>query len=367
MIKILVIEDEAGIRDSIVDILQAEDYIVDCAENGLEGLRTIDEFHPDLVICDIMMPELDGYGVLEKVRENPQTQTLPFIFLTAKTEKQDMRVGMDLGANDYLTKPFTHDELLHTIRARLSLEDAAHADTQKQLDALRANISSSLPLEVGTHLSEILTLADTLTHKADTLPTEGIVGLAKAIKRNAQQVSQLIEKLMLLAQLESLTPDAEVATTMQQQQTPHADKVVSTMAQQVAQEYLREADLELAIEPTSVQMSYFNFQRICQELISNAFKFSQDGTPVKVVCSHQNQSLIFYVIDYGKGMTSSEISQIGAYLKFTDDDTQQPGLGLGLAISQKLVELHKGSFLIESIPHKQTIVRITLPSITDEK
>jgi two-component system sensor histidine kinase/response regulator len=220
MIKILVIEDEAGIRDSIVDILQAEDYIVDSAENGLEGLRTIDEFHPDLVICDIMMPELDGYGVLEKVRENPQTQTLPFIFLTAKTEKQDMRVGMDLGANDYLTKPFTHDELLQTIRARLSLEDAAHADTQKQLDALRANISSSLPLEVGTHLSEILTLADTLTHKADTLPTEGIVGLAKAIKRNAQQVSQLIEKLMLLAQLESLTPDSEAATTMQQQQTP---------------------------------------------------------------------------------------------------------------------------------------------------
>jgi two-component system sensor histidine kinase/response regulator len=135
----------------------------------------------------------------------------------------------------------------------------------------------------------------------------------------------------------------------------------------VAQEYLREADLELAIEPTSVQMSYFNFQRICQELISNAFKFSQDGTPVKVVCSHQDQSLIFYVIDYGRGMTSSEISQIGAYLKFADNDTQQPGLGLGLAISQQLVELHKGSFLIESIPHKQTVVRITLPSITDEK
>jgi K+-sensing histidine kinase KdpD len=129
-----------------------------------------------------------------------------------------------------ILKRIQDDELLHTIRARLSLEDAAHADTRKQLDALRANISSSLPLEVGTHLSEILTLADTLTHKADTLPTEGIVGLAKAIQRNAQQVSQLIEKLMLLAQLESLTPDAEATATMQQQQTPHADKVVSTMA-----------------------------------------------------------------------------------------------------------------------------------------
>jgi two-component system sensor histidine kinase/response regulator len=122
MTKILVIEDEAGVRDSLVDILNAEDFIVDSAVNGQEGLMQIRDFHPDLVICDVMMPVLDGYGVLEQVRQDPELATLPFVFLTAKAGRDDFRSGMDLGADDYLTKPFTHDDLLRMIRARLGVQ-----------------------------------------------------------------------------------------------------------------------------------------------------------------------------------------------------------------------------------------------------
>ncbi|RZM77899.1 hybrid sensor histidine kinase/response regulator [Leptolyngbya iicbica] len=363
MTKLLVIEDEVGIRDSIVDILQAEDYIVESASNGQEGLEVIEEFHPDLVICDVMMPILDGHGVLKKIRNNPQTQTLPFIFLTAKADKIDFREGMDLGANDYITKPFTHDELLSTIQSRLKLKAAAHQETKKQLEILRTSVNNAIPREIATYLEEIWALSHSLSLKADTLPTAGIVGLAKAINRNAQQMAELIEKLMFSAQLESLDPHAERAIAMRQQRTEHADEVLIKIAHTIAKDFLRDADLELMAEPASAQVSASNFKWICQEIIANAFKFSEEGSPVKVVCASQNQAFVFYVIDYGKGMTPEEIDNIGAYLQFSEEGTQHQGVGLGLAIAKKLVELHHGSFVIESIPKKQTIVRITLPAV----
>jgi CheY-like chemotaxis protein len=119
MTKILVIEDEESVRLNLVEMLEAEDYEAVSAPNGMIGAMGALDHIPDLVICDVMMPELDGYGVLETLRQDPTTATIPFIFLTAKADKGDMREGMELGADDYLTKPFTRDELLQSITARL--------------------------------------------------------------------------------------------------------------------------------------------------------------------------------------------------------------------------------------------------------
>ena len=115
MKKILVIEDEAQTRDMFLECLEAEGFDAIGAENGLVGVqRAIDQL-PDLVICDIMMPELDGYRVLAQLRRNPVTAIIPFIFITARTESAFRRLGMDLGATDYLTKPCTAEDLLRAI------------------------------------------------------------------------------------------------------------------------------------------------------------------------------------------------------------------------------------------------------------
>jgi EAL domain-containing protein (putative c-di-GMP-specific phosphodiesterase class I)/ActR/RegA family two-component response regulator len=119
MKKILVIEDEPTIRDLIADLLEAEDFISLCAQDGATGLKLAAEEQPDLVLCDIMMPEMDGYSVLAALRQNLSTAALPFIFLTAKADKPDVRRGMVMGADDYITKPFGRDELLDAIHARL--------------------------------------------------------------------------------------------------------------------------------------------------------------------------------------------------------------------------------------------------------
>jgi len=117
--KILVIEDGELLRANTVQILGFEDFHVISAKDGLMGVQLAQEQVPDLILCDVMMPGLDGYGVLTTLRQNPATAAIPFIFTTAKADKADLHQGMELGADDYLTKPFTSDELLATLATHL--------------------------------------------------------------------------------------------------------------------------------------------------------------------------------------------------------------------------------------------------------
>lgn len=146
MTSILLIEDEPQMRRNMETVLSMEGFRVVAAENGRVGVELAQREKPDLVLCDVMMPELDGYGVLESLRKAEQTKGTPFIFLTAKGEKPDIRLGMNLGADDYLTKPVAIDDLLSAIRSRLERAqqqaEAAQAAVEFQPD-----FSSSKPLE----------------------------------------------------------------------------------------------------------------------------------------------------------------------------------------------------------------------------
>jgi DNA-binding NarL/FixJ family response regulator len=139
MNKILIIEDQPQMRRKLAMILERENFQVSAAPNGLIGLDMARSDPPDLVICDVMMPELDGYGVLARLREEESTQRIPFIFLTAKGENQDIRTGMNLGADDYLTKPVPSDELLEAIEARL--------ERAQQQQGFSPDFRSAVPLE----------------------------------------------------------------------------------------------------------------------------------------------------------------------------------------------------------------------------
>ena len=124
MKTILVLEDEPNVRESLIDLLEVEGFKAISAENGRIGLTIAHDIHPDLVLCDVRMPDIDGYKVLQNLRAHSDTGATPFIFLSAYTAKLDMRRGMELGADDYLFKPFTADELLGAISARLNKQAA---------------------------------------------------------------------------------------------------------------------------------------------------------------------------------------------------------------------------------------------------
>jgi CRP-like cAMP-binding protein len=136
MRKILLIEDNDDIRENTAEILELANYKVFTAENGKVGVEAAIKEKPDLIICDIMMPVLDGYGVLHLIHKNPEIQNTPFIFLTAKTERSDIRKGMDLGADDYITKPFEGTELLNAVESRFRKADFIKQEIAQGLHGL---------------------------------------------------------------------------------------------------------------------------------------------------------------------------------------------------------------------------------------
>jgi CRP/FNR family transcriptional regulator, polysaccharide utilization system transcription regulator len=139
--KILLIEDNADVRENTAEILELAHYKVYTAPDGKEGVEMARTENPDLIICDIMMPGLDGYGVLHLLGKDPAMAAIPFIFLTAKAERSDMRKGMDLGADDYITKPFDKTELLNAVESRIRKAEVLKKEYEKDFDGLSTFIS----------------------------------------------------------------------------------------------------------------------------------------------------------------------------------------------------------------------------------
>ncbi len=154
MKKILVIEDNDDIRANTAEILELSGYEVILAENGKTGIEKAIEHHPDLIICDIMMPVLDGYGVLHAIHKNNTIKNVPFIFLTARTERSDFRRGMELGADDYLTKPFDGTELLNAVDSRLRKLELLKEELLPGLEGLKHFMHESLGKDVLESLTE---------------------------------------------------------------------------------------------------------------------------------------------------------------------------------------------------------------------
>lgn len=153
MKKVLLIEDNQNIRENTAEILELANYTVFTAENGKDGVEAALREKPDLIICDIMMPVLDGYGVLHMIQKNPAVQNTPFIFLTAKAERNEMRKGMELGADDYLTKPFDGTELLNAVESRIKKMDLLKKELLPGLQGLNELVS----LSQGTNILETFT------------------------------------------------------------------------------------------------------------------------------------------------------------------------------------------------------------------
>jgi len=146
MKKILVIEDEPATLDNLVLMLEMEGFKPLSAPNGRKGVEVAKRELPDVILCDVSMPELDGHGVLEALRADATTVSIPFIFLTARGDKKDLRTGMNLGADDYLTKPASADEVLEAINARLDRHNEKEQAAMARVE-LKANFDSAKPLE----------------------------------------------------------------------------------------------------------------------------------------------------------------------------------------------------------------------------
>ena len=360
MTKILVIEDEEAIRENLIELLEDEKYEVMGADNGRVGIELAQKNRPDLILCDVMMPELDGHEVLKKLRSHRETEMIPFIFLTAKTEKGDLRTGMVLGADDYLTKPCTQDELIEAISVRLAKKAVIDKTSQDKIDELRSSILYSLPHELRTPLTGIMGFSELLINECEELQPPEIKEMGDAIYRSSQRLYRLIQNFLLYADLELSATNAEQVKVLRSHHTEYTQHGIAEACQKKAAAVEREADLQLDLQEGSAKISEVKLKKIVEELVENAFKFSEPGTPVQIVTRAETDRFSLAVIDRGRGMTREQITKVGAYMQFERKIYEQQGSGLGLTIAKRMVELHGGQLIVESIPEQETTVRVVL-------
>ena len=361
MKRILVIEDDRSIREPLLELLELEGFSVLGAENGKIGVEQAQEHLPDLILCDVTMPQLDGYEVLRTLRQHTATAAIPFIFLTARGTKTDFRYGMVLGADDYLTKPCDANELLTAINSRFSKQAVLVKQSQQQLESLRSSIALSLPHELRTPLNGILGLAEVIIDDYKNIEREEILELTQGIHSAAERLYRLIQNFLLYSELEITARDDERLALLRNGETRIPATLIVAVATAIAKQEKREADLHLDLQNTRIQISDLKLKKVLEELIGNAFKFSAAGTPIHLSTTIVDDGLKLTISDRGRGMTAEQLASLGAYMQFERKFYEQQGSGLGFAIAKRLVELHRGDITINSIPEQQTTVQITFP------
>ncbi|MBL7997476.1 MAG: response regulator [Candidatus Kapabacteria bacterium] len=363
MKKILLIDDSDYIIEGTSSLLGFEGYDVLTANNGSAGVTLAQQHLPDLIICDVSMPEMDGFEVLKKLRSTKETESVRFMFLTARADKSDMRQGMEYGADDYLIKPFTVEELLSAIDAQWKKSETI----QRGFEEIKMNVTYALPHEFRTALNQIIGSATFLRSDAAPPDTETINELSTDIIASAKRLLKITENFLVYAQLESITADPNARKSLTSAyRSNEAAALIADTAYSKAESMERSSDLALScnVEGIDLAISSENLNKIFEELLDNAFKFSTAGTKVNVDIMLDSNDLTITIADSGRGMNAAQVAGIGAYKQFDRMIHEQQGVGLGLVIAKRLVELHGGRMTINSEEGTGTVIQVAFPVCT---
>ena len=343
--KVLVIEDDARWRTLVELSLEADGHIVLTAADGLAGLALASE-KPDVILCDVEMPRLNGYAVLEALRQQPELRAIPFIFLTARSARSDQRKGMVLGADDYITKPFEPRELIESIKGVLAKRETLSERLKHYTDEYHREMAAPWAHELLTPLNGILGIAAMIESEAGSIPPADLRDLARSISQSARRQQNLARKLLQYFQLEQLReanwsdPGAamEAAAGIE-------DEIIG-----VAERMERSADLRFTCLPAAVRITPAWLRAAVSELVENGLKFSAPGSQVTVTSRIVDGLYRIEVTDRGSGMTPTEIDSIAAFRQFDRNKHEQQGLGLGLAIVTHVAALHHAPLVLEPGP-----------------
>jgi signal transduction histidine kinase len=348
--QVLVIEDEADVRSNIIEILGSGGFETIDAPNARLGLDLARVHSPDLILCDIKMPDLDGYHVLQEIRSHPKTATIPFIFLSAKTYPTDLRQGMNLGADDYLTKPFRRLELLETISARLKKHQTLVQLEQQMKDLQAQTCQRGELLNTITHdLRAPLTTIKVALQMMDTLPDKRQQYMDIALA-GCEQCDELIQNLLDLYQLEAgettIVPEAmDVQDCLQR-----IHNLFEVRTCNYGQ--LLVWDVPEVLPP--MVSDTISIQRILVELLNNACKYTPHHGKILLTVRESEiggalPSLIFTIRNQAEIPAAALPHIFNKFYRVPGGDRRQRGgTGLGLALVQKLASQLGGQIQVES-------------------
>lgn len=357
MTKLLVIEDEQPILEEVLDWLQFEGYESVGETDGLSGLKAAIDHQPDLIVCDITMPEMDGYGVLMELRKHPATAKIPFMFLTARADKPFMRHGMELGADDYLTKPFTRAELLSAIRGRLQRHQQINDLYRHEFEAFKLKLVRMVTHQIKTPLMSVTFVRDVIERQFDQLDQEQIHDLLETLRSGTDRLEHLVQQTVYVAQIEAGIITRE---SVQQSQTHvHLWNVIPPAVDLARRMTYRNNGTQIIVDQRDADAFFMGdtamIKHALAELISNAICFSPDQMPVTISQWASEGYVWISIFDHGKGMSKQEANQAQqAFEQINRERFEQQGLGLGLTIARQLIELNDGLFEISSASGKGT-------------
>lgn len=362
MKKILVVDDSDYILESTSVLLILEGYEVYTATNGEEGFKKALEILPDLILCDIQMPVLDGYQMLEKIRAHPRTESIPFIFLTAFGEKQNIREGMILGADDYITKPFTHDELIQALKTQWKKLETVKKQVKEKVETVGRAISFALPHEFRTVLNEVIGLAKFILSSYDDLEKEDILEIASDIVKSSNRLVKITENFLIYTKIETLANNQELRSKLRLHFTDEPFAIIQDIALMKSANLARQDDVIIEDEThnISLEISSDSFYKIVDELLDNALKFSERGQKIRISSGIENNFAYFEIADEGRGISPEKLRSIDTLTQFEREVYEQQGVGMGLVIARRLVELHDGRMTIDSEVGKGTKVKFWL-------
>lgn len=358
--RILIVEDEQEIRKDILRTLVLSNYEAIGACDGFEGLEKASKYKPDLIISDIMMPRLDGYALLRELQKNPETATIPFLFLSAKSDRNDIRDGMNLGADDFITKPYDIEELLDAVQIRLKKYETNEDIHSKKMERLSSSIHRSIPHEIRTPLSLILGYSDYLLKKFDSTSPYEAKEMIENINEAGKRLNGLFENYLFYANLEDILSNKLQLAKIRSQRTYYPELTIKDTVIHYTDNKGRRNDIRFKIEDTCINISEEYLAKAIKEILDNAIKFSKEDTPIEISARSTGDEYIISIKDYGRGMTKDQIDSTGAYIQFERKLYEQQGSGLGIAIVKKIAEIFNGELEIESKVGSFTSVSLRL-------
>jgi signal transduction histidine kinase len=333
-VKILVIEDDDAIRATLIDILELNGYGVIHSADGRDGLALARHHGPDVVLTDVSMPGLDGFDVIRALHAEERTRSIPIIVISASVEPERMRLAMDLGAEDFIVKPFTEDQVVRSIRARL--EKKALLD---ELDAFAHTVAHDLknPIAVLTGRASLLRL---MWGKADDAK---LLEQVSAIEENAARLNNIVDELLILAGVgrQTVQPKPVEMDAVVQEALGRVENLVQQTKAQVDRP---------SAWPTALGHAPW-IAEIWANYLSNAIKYG--GSPPSVRLGGdvvlERKCVRFWVQDNGPGLTAEQQAQL--FKQFSRvTETRAKGHGLGLSIVRRITEKLGGSAGVESQP-----------------
>jgi CheY-like chemotaxis protein/two-component sensor histidine kinase len=356
MKKILIVEDQLALVEEIIDWLTFEGFEATPAYNGREAIESVKVQKPDLILCDIMMPEMDGYELLSSIQEDPETCLIPVIMMTALVEPENQRTSMKLGADDFIRKPFRKDDLLQAIESRLKKLRSRELHLGKEMDQFKKTITLNIPHELLTPLNGILGFSELLSNGASTLQPDQIRKMADNINISGNRLFLVIQHFIAYLNLLRKNPSEFDNTSVQ-----YPNDIINSIAAELGKSYKRPNDLLIDLKGNECRIGKKEFTMLIRELADNAYKFSKKGMPVTIKSEISDHRVFFSFHNYGSIFPLEQVGKIGAFVQFERAKFEQQGLGLGLAIVQLILNHYQGSLEINSDLETGTLVTISLP------